>query len=1101
MDSFLAACQHFGASANIKADLTVGQWIDTSSLACSLAEMDPAMPTHVLQRLRDDDAVSVVNRFVHNIDQARSIEERLGLDLLLALRASETQYRRLEPLREVSVLGVSPATLSVADLTTIIDRLDSHIAELGTLKDFGTTLEALIGNITTDSIATTEHVRAILEQAPRRILLLRSESLAKEEHQDRAESICKRGTNLQRQKATLTEAFDLSGLGSVDELREHARTLREGGFFWWVNAKVRDARRLYRRCAYEKETKSNDTIAAAFVSIADILSDCQAFSEDRQAKELLADLFLGLETDFTAIVDLLAFFKDTRTVTADQSRASLSLRNLLLRGDIASVDAFLAQLHSPVYERLKRFLATESWSHLSDQLTEGGYNRGLLAEMRSRVTLDKVPTHYGVAETFEAVQAARNHRDLTLKIEGDGSAKEILHEHFRGMQSNTQALKDAIAYMERLNAPGRKLPSLVLDRLAALDTGAMRMALSLLMPLWLTDAASIAALFDDLQCEAHIDTTAFFGKRELHEVELSAFAERVKYGLDHAETLDDWVRYLHLRVRASDVSGQDLIAHFERDGIEGGIPLSQVFTYLVTRSVVRSAIDKYPALRDFPGVSLQSARERFRELDKRVIETHRAVLAAKLHYRQIDPGNNVGPRGTWTGRALLDNEVNKKKRHAPIRDVVQRAGMALQQMKPCFMMSPLSVAQYLPPGSIDFDLVVIDEASQMKPEDALGALSRGHHAVVVGDPKQLPPTSFFEREIEDEETSDEDAVDNESILLLAMSQYGKRRLRWHYRSKHESLIAFSNHYFYQNDLIVFPSPATPGSHYGVRSHFVGGNYKSGTNPDEAHAVTEAAVRFMKDSPDLSLGIVAINREQRELIYDEMTQLIANDQDATRFVERWDATLYPFFVKNLESVQGDERDVIFISTVYGAEERGGTVAQRFGPILGPSGWRRLNVLFTRARVRVEVFTSMNPADIRVDEKSGQGVRALRNYLDYAMNGRLESGVATQRGPGSDFEIAVGQLLEVAGYEVETQVGVANYYIDLAVRHPRSGSFMVGIECDGATYHSAKYARDRDRTREEALRALGWSLYRIWSTDWFADPRREFTKLEQFLKQLI
>jgi very-short-patch-repair endonuclease len=577
---------------------------------------------------------------------------------------------------------------------------------------------------------------------------------------------------------------------------------------------------------------------------------------------------------------------------------------------------------------------------------------------------------------------------------------------------------------------------------------------------------------------------------------------RIRHALNSAEALDDWARFLTLRGLALNVAGKDLLRHFEIDGLQGGQSLAQVFSYLVVRSVVRSAIDKYPALARFPGVSLQAARERFRELDRRVIELHRQALAATLHSRRIDIGNNSGARGTWTGLALLNNEIGKQRRHVSIRDVVQRGGLALQQLKPCFMMSPLSVAQYLPPGSIEFDLIVIDEASQMKPEDALGALSRGRHAVIVGDPKQLPPTSFFEKEIDDEDVADEDAIDNESILLLAMAQYGKRRLRWHYRSHHQSLIAFSNRHFYENDLIVFPSPASADSDYGVRSHFVGGLYRSGgTNPDEVTAICEAAIRFMKTSPNCSLGLVAINREQRELIYDEMTKLIAGDQEATRYINRWESTLYPFFVKNLESVQGDERDVIFISTVYGPEQDGGAVAQRFGPILGPSGWRRLNVLFTRARMRVEVFTSMRPSDIRADEKSPRGVRALRDYLDYASSGRLETGTSTSKRPDSDFEIAVGGLLEAAGYEVEPQVGVAHYFIDMAVRNPRSGEFVLGIECDGATYHSAKSARDRDRTREEALRALGWKLYRIWSTDWFADPRREFAKLDQHLRSLL
>jgi len=1100
IDLFLAACRHFAASVRIKAELTVGQWTDLASLSCALAAMDPGVPPHILQKLREDDAVTIIKRFISNIQETFSIEERLGADLVQALIQREPAYRRLESTCDAATLGASADMVTVAAIPALIDHKIKRLADLTTVRDFGSRLEAYVRELTPLSMEVVERARLLLQETPRRILLLRTETLVLEENRERIETFCRRGNELRRRQSSMAGSFDIAGLPSPLDLREHARVLREAGFLWFLNANVRQTRKLYRRCAYDKTTQSNDQMATAFVSAADFLSDRQEFLGDQASHALLGDSFAGLQTDFDAFEALVAFVGKARELTLDHSKASVSIRQLLLTEAVSLIDKFMAVLHDSAYEALTAYLADDSWSRIAQHVAEIQQQQVVLETVREAVTADCIPASFFISNVFDAVNDSRHHRDLCLKIEGDGSAKDILHEHFHGRQSDLESLRASLAYITYLNAARRRLPPIVLDRLAATDLKLLREALSLLMPLWLSDASSIASIMDGLQKEAQLDVDRFFGHKELYDVLLEQLSARIKLALDHAETLDDWVRYLYLREQALQAAGRELISRFEGEELRQGLLLSKAFTYLVVRSVVRSAIDRYPALRNFPGVTLQAARERFRDLDRRVIETQRAVLAAQLHSRSIDPGNNAGPRGTWTGLALLNNEVNKQRRHITIRDLVQRAGTALQQIKPCFMMSPLSVAQYLPPGSIEFDLVVIDEASQMKPEDALGALSRGHYTVVVGDPKQLPPTSFFEREIEDEEISDEDAVDNESILLLAMSQYGKRRLRWHYRSKHESLIAFSNHHFYENDLIVFPSPAPTGLRHGVRSHFVGGAYKSGTNPDEVRAVTEAAIRFMKDSPELSLGIVAMNREQRELIYDEMTRLISGDRDAIKYVERWDATLYPFFVKNLESVQGDERDVIFISTVYGAEHQGGAVAQRFGPILGPSGWRRLNVLFTRSRERVEVFTSMTANDIRVDERSGRGVRALRDYLDYAANGRLETGTVTLRPPDSDFEIAVGRMLEAAGYEVEPQVGVGHYYIDLAVRHPRSGSFMLGIECDGATYHSAKSARDRDRTREEALRSLGWSLYRIWSTDWFADPRREFTKLQHVLAGL-
>jgi very-short-patch-repair endonuclease len=447
----------------------------------------------------------------------------------------------------------------------------------------------------------------------------------------------------------------------------------------------------------------------------------------------------------------------------------------------------------------------------------------------------------------------------------------------------------------------------------------------------------------------------------------------------------------------------------------------------------------------------------------------------------------------------LKRECAKKKRHIPLRQLVLRAGNALAALKPCFMMGPMSVAQYLAPGEINFDLVVMDEASQMKPEDALGSIARADQLVVVGDPKQLPPTSFFDKMIDDDDEDATAIVVSESILDTAMPMFDARRLRWHYRSKHEQLIAFSNHAFYHSGLVVFPAPHRESEEFGVKfTRVTRGRFVNRRNVEEARVIAAAVQRHLMQRSDESVGVVAMSAKQRDQIERAIEELSKDDPLFQELLEENLRIDEPLFVKNLENVQGDEREVILISCTYGPEEIGGKVFQRFGPINSEVGWRRLNVLFTRAKKRMHVFSSMGADDIVLTERSKRGVEALKGFLAFAETGHLHQAISTGKPPDSDFEVAVANALGDAGFQCVPQVGVAGFFIDLAVRDPGSpGRYLMGIECDGASYHSAKSVRDRDRLRQAVLERLGWRIRRIWSTDWYRNPRAE---IEPIIREL-
>ena len=508
---------------------------------------------------------------------------------------------------------------------------------------------------------------------------------------------------------------------------------------------------------------------------------------------------------------------------------------------------------------------------------------------------------------------------------------------------------------------------------------------------------------------------------------------------------------------------------------------------------------QHPNIANFDPTAYEQRRLWFAELDAALPNVARKNT--NMVHQAFKPG--FVPFGESD---ILRNELRKKTKHRPIRELIQKAGNAIQLRKPVFMMSPMSVAKFLAPDSVNFDVVVFDEASQVRPEHAIGAVLRGKQVVVVGDDKQLPPTNFFLK-IADPDAEEDDATEEsatkglESILdLMNAKGASSEQLRWHYRSRNEELIAFSNRKFYDHELITCPGSGSDLVATGLElKHlpdclYIGGG--TSVNPGEARAVAREVMKHAAESSELSLGVVAFSAKQRDQILDELETLRKVNPDHEDFFA--DNGAEPFFVKNLENVQGDERDVILISVGYGFTEDD-KLPQRFGPINQNGGERRLNVLVTRAKLAMKVFSNFKAGDLTTSDNSPLGVKALKEFLAYAA-GEMEPPKESEHGPESRFEERVASVVRELGYEVETQLGQSGYRIDIAVRsRTNPGSYMLAIECDGASYHSHVSARDRDRIRQQVLEDRGWRIHRIWSTDWFSsNPEDRKAKLKDAIE---
>ena len=1037
--------------------------------------LDPALIGRLCRQQRVEEAT----RYLDACERFQKAQQDLS-EIFRDAAADYLPHR----LREIETL-CNEAGIDTLDETMLGSRVEEETSLLSRLTKMYEKLARFVDIVPESAPFTIPEIiraRELVRDTPREVLALRDKTATEPLATAVISRIVLQGKDLRKRRDDLESIFFATTTLSTTELLLHATTLRRAGRLRYLSSKYRFAKRSYlsvsRRASYNRQLAADDTVA-----LADWQQAEQNFRDDRRASMILGVRFRGVDSDFDLLDGLCTYYH-----AVEQQFSGIEARE---------VNSFLKTGHLDFLMSLPD-LAETFWHENLDQL-KGDIDQRTASvsnlkqatkKLAGLVDCFKEPGTTNVESLDELAQQVFAHLQLNASLDQDQEIEGLLGNHFQGAATDFRSIRTNIEAAQAISVIHDASGSI----LELLERRRVPDAVMALQSVLATDARAELAL--EQLCQHTGMDVSYFSSGRTH-AELATYLERASEDQDGLYIFSQYAAARHdLAKTGFDWLVEALLAE--------GQPLDDLGATLEAVLNRARASEVFRIHREILGRShgerLDELRTRLATLDRQVLRLASSHLRAKAQESAKPPhGNSVGPKSTWTEMALLTNEIGKKKRYVPVRDLTTRAGRALAELKPCWMMSPLAVAQYLPHSEQRFDLCIIDEASQMPPEDSIGALGRSRQAVVVGDTNQLPPTSFFRKMIDDQDAEDETVLD-ESILELANSAFRpKRRLRWHYRSRHSALIKFSNHMVYNDDLVVFPSPTESRPDMGVRLVSVRGRYHSGTNGEEARTMIDAALQFMRDTPGHSLGLVTLNQMQRDLLREEMEYALSRDTSASKYVDDWaqrNDGLESFFIKNLENVQGDERDVIFIGTVYGPEELGGPVMQRFGPINGVAGKRRLNVLFSRAKQQIVTFSSMTAADIRADENGNPGAYMLKRWLEYCATGVLHTGKPTSKDPDSDFEVFVIDQIRSMGFEPVPQVGVAGYFIDIGVKHPDwPHGFLLGVECDGESYHSSKSARDRDRLRQEVLEGLGWHLYRIWSTDWFNDARKETEKLRQ------
>ena len=941
------------------------------------------------------------------------------------------------------------------------------------------------------------------------------------------------------------EALSADPYGSMLERFENTYT----GFFYWLRPSYVADMRLLRRFRNAAPMREEDA-RALLRTLKTLRDQTQWFTDnENDLRKILGSAYTGMDSDWKAILELM----NAANALAGRfekgvfpSRAASALCR-------CAWDRELWESARALSERLPRNAVADFRARLEDAGMEihdrDSAYRVLVPRLRARINRlgamrDEIAVLYAAhssrpvtmtdaLDLLISAEALENNLkdDIGRRTAARGVPREGLSD--RTIAETIKAVKAALSrgvledsperaqelaglFDAHYHGPGTDWDGVIelLDSLAAFETDTLPTLPAEFVRRVCNDPAAredAAGLLEAVQAGIRAADPGFawfsalFPNAPMKAWALSAVAERCERCESDFLALNRWLDYIEAR-RECDEMG---LSDFTRQITHAKTPVSDVsaaFAKGFYTLWLDAVIDRIPAVRKFRKRVHEQRLEHFAQLDER--QFAQSVNRIRSRIIQDFPARGA-PVKARSEEGILRHEMEKKRRLMPLRKLLHEIPNLLLTLKPCLMMSPLSVAYFLRAEDYHFDMVIFDEASQIFPQDAVGAIFRADQVIIAGDTRQLPPTNFFAVNTGGGDYDDyEDEEIYDSILEETANVLPSRMLLWHYRSRHEHLIAFSNQQIYRGSLVTFPSASENAPDTGVEFvHVPEGYYEGGgrnCNIPEAKRCVELIRAHIEKHPDRSLGVIAFSEKQQQVIAQEVQHFREQNPGYEAFFaeDRENA----FFVKNLENVQGDERDTILFSVGYARtleqKMRNRPMAMRFGPLGAQGGERRLNVAITRARVNVKLVSSILPSDIDLNRTDAEGVQMLRDYMEYALSGGAALSAGQARREPDDFALSVYDYLRARGYRLRQNVGCSGYRIDIAVMSPdRDDLFVAGIECDGPAYARARTARDRDRLRKAVLEQMGWRMVRVWSAEWIKNPEIEGRKLTQFIDAAI
>lgn len=986
--------------------------------------------------------------------------------------------------------------LSATDLSDTADRFTQQAQMLSQSRNAMSALSSTVGWPKVETFSDIEAINQLVHlrghDIPPQPNWFSTSALA--EARAVADALRKDVSNLNIAEGSARSLYKIEALGApLDELNDRFTNLHRGlrKLFSQYRVDKRAVAGLLNDASHLKEGIQNLSTA---VDWSRQVAEFESHAAHR--RQILGRHYAGRNTDFSGIEKALEVVEAALSLTAEPLPQPL-ISYLTERGKSSAHQQIVDAARTDIGQ-WKQQLApapalagrlSQQIGPIQDAIDWLTAHVGPMRSAAERISILSASTGqdeitFDQAERIIDLASSASHRSLKISENSD-AYRSVLGDLFDGENTDLDALESAIAWTGQMrDIIGAQLKQAQVDAIAdpphvsglepafdqwvdARDSIINAFASSRQKELLeeFNDAVSADELLQAFISDS-VGQQEWFGYRRAYE-EMSEFglAPAVDYCIKHRIARDD----------AGSVINRSLLRGW-------------------SDAVVNSDGRLQPLLAD----EREALVEEYRELDRQFFSAAVSEIIASANSRR--------PVNTTVGESsLIRREGSKQRRHRPVRDLIAETRNITPRIKPVFMMSPLAVSQYLPPEVL-FDVVIFDEASQVTPGDAINCIYRGKSLILAGDDKQLPPTSFFERNVDEVEDGETDVRDFQSVLELAKASgaFNNLGLSWHYRSRHEDLIAFSNYKFYEGKLVTFPSAQQSGKDVGVELFKVDGLYRRGggaDNPLEAAAVAERVIQHFRTRPGLSLGVVTFSVAQAEAVQRAIDEIRTDNRDLDQYFDV-DDRLDGFFIRALEQVQGDERDVIIFSVGYGPDEAG-KISTNFGALNRDKGWRRLNVGITRARQRVEIVSSIYAGQI--PPSTNENVEHFRAYLEYAEKGQKTLAIpysSTGLDPESPFEESVLKTINGWGYIVEPQVGAAGYRIDLGVRHPNfPGSFALAVECDGYQYHSAPSARDRDRLRDQILGGLGWTMHRIWGTAWYRDRATEEKRLRRAIEAAV